>query len=139
MTSFLTPMLEFLPEKRATARDVLSHPWLDGILPAPLPLPSAPPLDGQPEPEAAALEARDRNDEGGMVIEDREEEDEAVTHRPRGVGEEPAEKEVIEESIPAADFSEVRRGQSSEANILPEDSGLIAAEASAAVVTMMEV
>jgi len=28
LTDFLVPMLEFVPEKRATAAEMLSHPWL---------------------------------------------------------------------------------------------------------------
>jgi serine/threonine-protein kinase SRPK3 len=28
LASFLTPMLEFVPEQRATAAEMLSHPWL---------------------------------------------------------------------------------------------------------------
>lgn len=28
---FLTPMLEFDPEKRATAEDCLRHPWLNDL------------------------------------------------------------------------------------------------------------
>ncbi len=28
LASFLTPMLEYIPEKRATAKEMLSHPWL---------------------------------------------------------------------------------------------------------------
>jgi serine/threonine protein kinase len=30
LASFLTPMLEFVPEQRATAAEMLSHPWLQG-------------------------------------------------------------------------------------------------------------
>ena len=30
-TSFLTPMLNYLPEKRATAADCLKHEWLQGM------------------------------------------------------------------------------------------------------------
>ena len=29
LASFLLPMLEYLPEKRATAAEMLHHPWLD--------------------------------------------------------------------------------------------------------------
>ncbi|KAK9829340.1 hypothetical protein WJX72_005262 [[Myrmecia] bisecta] len=35
LASFLTPMLDFVPEKRATAAQMLKHPWLDGCQPAP--------------------------------------------------------------------------------------------------------
>ena len=37
LASFLLPMLEFTPERRATAREMLKHPWLDGH------------MDGNPE------------------------------------------------------------------------------------------
>ena len=30
-TSFLTPMLNYLPEKRATAAECLKHEWLQGV------------------------------------------------------------------------------------------------------------
>jgi serine/threonine protein kinase len=30
LASFLLPMLEYQPEKRVTAGEILSHPWLDG-------------------------------------------------------------------------------------------------------------
>ena len=30
LTDFMLPMLEFLPEKRATAAEMLQHPWLRG-------------------------------------------------------------------------------------------------------------
>ncbi|KAL3141169.1 hypothetical protein ABBQ38_003513 [Trebouxia sp. C0009 RCD-2024] len=33
LSSFLLPMLEYSPEKRATAADMLQHPWLQGCLP----------------------------------------------------------------------------------------------------------
>ena len=29
LTSFLLPMLEYVPEKRATAAEMLHHPWLE--------------------------------------------------------------------------------------------------------------
>ena len=32
-SSFLLPMLEYAPDKRATAADMLRHPWLQGCLP----------------------------------------------------------------------------------------------------------
>lgn len=32
LSSFLLPMLRLHPEKRASARDLLSHPWLEGIV-----------------------------------------------------------------------------------------------------------
>ena len=31
LADFMTPMLEYLPEKRATAAEMLQHPWLDGL------------------------------------------------------------------------------------------------------------
>lgn len=34
LTDFLLPMLEFIPENRAKAGDMLSHPWLRGELPS---------------------------------------------------------------------------------------------------------
>jgi len=34
LAAFMVPMLEFVPEKRATAKDMLSHPWLSGDLQA---------------------------------------------------------------------------------------------------------
>jgi len=33
LSSFLLPMLEYAPDKRATAADMLRHPWLQGCLP----------------------------------------------------------------------------------------------------------
>ena len=33
LRDFLLPMLDFLPEKRATAEAMLEHPWLEGKLP----------------------------------------------------------------------------------------------------------
>ena len=30
LTEFLLPMLDMVPEKRATAAEMLAHPWLDG-------------------------------------------------------------------------------------------------------------
>ena len=30
-TSFLIPMLDFVPDKRATAAQCLKHPWLKGV------------------------------------------------------------------------------------------------------------
>lgn len=35
LASFLLPMLEYVPEKRATAAEMLKHPWLHGVLPRP--------------------------------------------------------------------------------------------------------
>ena len=34
LSTFLLPMLEYAPEKRATAAQMLQHSWLQGILPA---------------------------------------------------------------------------------------------------------
>ena len=135
----MTPMLEFLPEKRATAREMLSHPWLDGIMTPTLPLPPAIPLDPPPE-LAANVSPSDRNDQGeGMMEEDRLED---IQHEPRGEkgeGEEPlAGKELIEEET--IHDPDGIRGPSSDALIPPEDFGLIVAEASSSgAVTMMEV
>ena len=33
LSSFLLPMLEYAPDKRATAAEMLRHPWLQGCLP----------------------------------------------------------------------------------------------------------
>lgn len=33
LSSFLLPMLEYAPDKRATAEVMLKHPWLQGSLP----------------------------------------------------------------------------------------------------------
>lgn len=33
LASFLTPMLEYLPDKRASAGQMLRHPWLRGEVP----------------------------------------------------------------------------------------------------------
>ena len=33
LASFLTPMLEYLPDKRASAGSMLRHPWLRGEVP----------------------------------------------------------------------------------------------------------
>eukprot|EP00195_Chlamydomonas_chlamydogama_P006321 CAMPEP_0202894760 /NCGR_PEP_ID=MMETSP1392-20130828/4082_1 /ASSEMBLY_ACC=CAM_ASM_000868 /TAXON_ID=225041 /ORGANISM="Chlamydomonas chlamydogama, Strain SAG 11-48b" /LENGTH=652 /DNA_ID=CAMNT_0049579543 /DNA_START=42 /DNA_END=2000 /DNA_ORIENTATION=+ len=41
LSGFLLPMLEYIPEKRATAASMLSHPWLTGQLPPPPPVPSS--------------------------------------------------------------------------------------------------
>ena len=35
MADFLQPMLEYEPERRGTARDMLSHPWLKAPVSAP--------------------------------------------------------------------------------------------------------
>ena len=31
MAAFLSPMLDFVPERRATAAQMLQHPWLQGL------------------------------------------------------------------------------------------------------------
>lgn len=142
----MTPMLEFLPEKRATAREMLTHPWLNGILAPslPLPLPQAPLDEHHPATGSALGTPRDRNDEGqgeGMLVEEKSEVV-AITDPERGKveegegGEEPhvAEKDAIEESIKDP------RGISSDAPVPSEDSGLEGAGAEAPTpVTMMEI
>ena len=35
LSRFLRPMLDFVPEKRATAAEMLRHEWLDGAADAP--------------------------------------------------------------------------------------------------------
>jgi len=35
LSRFLRPMLDFVPEKRATAAEMLQHEWLDGAADAP--------------------------------------------------------------------------------------------------------
>jgi len=35
LSRFLRPMLDFVPEKRATAAEMLRHEWLDGAANAP--------------------------------------------------------------------------------------------------------
>ena len=36
MADFLRPMLEFEPERRATAQEMLSHPWLEAPVTGPI-------------------------------------------------------------------------------------------------------
>lgn len=154
----MTPMLEFLPEKRATAREMLSHPWLDG---PPPPTPTLP-NSVSSHPDQAAHEGARGHQGGGeeMLVEEREEEDLAVNHAAdeagRGEEGEGAEdalaeaKEVIEEAIEDANEVEVEGGGegegkkegSAEPLIPPEDSGLIGdspTKGEGSAVTMMEV
>lgn len=32
LTSFLVPMMNYYPDQRATAADLIKHPWLDGVV-----------------------------------------------------------------------------------------------------------
>lgn len=32
LTSFLEPMLNYYPDSRATAAELVKHPWLDGVI-----------------------------------------------------------------------------------------------------------
>lgn len=52
LASFLVPMLRFVPEERATAQDMLAHPWLRGELG-----PGAEPADG-----SVSLDTQGRTD-----------------------------------------------------------------------------
>lgn len=67
MADFLNPLLEFVPEKRATAREALLHPWLrgDGSPRAPQLLHEHVNGDGMQEDDKRTLERADRV-EGGL-------------------------------------------------------------------------
>ncbi|GLI61516.1 hypothetical protein VaNZ11_003896 [Volvox africanus] len=66
MASFMLPMLRFVPEERATAVEMLNHPWLRGELPPQAQLDTAARSDkrdgsaGSESHRSASLEERDR-------------------------------------------------------------------------------
>lgn len=55
--SFLTPMMRLNPEKRAGAKEMVNHPWLDGIV-----------VQGEIELILAAEERKERGRSGSRVI-----------------------------------------------------------------------
>mmetsp|Transcript_32832 Transcript_32832/g.93173 ORF Transcript_32832/g.93173 Transcript_32832/m.93173 type:complete len:679 (+) Transcript_32832:145-2181(+) len=75
LASFLTPMLDFVPENRATASESLMHPWLTSLegVREEKPLPSILSL-----PEMATAAALGGSEEGGELRQSRQEHPSAV-------------------------------------------------------------